>query len=990
MSTNLLLRRSRNLLLSSVAIVAGVGLASPSLAQTSTTTPPSAAEQAAEPELVVVTGSRLLRKGDTSPSPISTITAADIQVSGVTSIADLINRNPALGVPVGQFSFTLSPEATGISVLNLRNLGTDRSLTLVNGNRQVSSVVNSSIVDTFTIPTPLIARVEVSTGGASVAYGADAVTGVVNFILNRKFEGFAVTGQTGATSEGDGENQDLTAVYGINFADGRGNLSFSASYGTSGEIRAQAREWGRRAGFFGANPANTGPTDGIPDQIRYPDRRVPSTNETGLLLGAFTGEQFAFTPSGQLTTFNPGLVLAGISSGGDGFDFNLLRQIQNPNERGVVGVFVNYELTPQHTLSFDARYSVVQAEVLFQPTGDFYQFLDGTRGFFDISPQNPFLPSDPRLTALFAANPVFPAIGLNRSGVLFSKLANDAGYRSFETDRRTFQGNIALEGKLPFRDWRYNASYQYGKTTNEQVQTNSRISSRFVLAVDAVSDVNGVVPGNARGAPACRATVAAYTANPNGSSNAVINACKPLNIFGTGNSSQAARDYVGTNLTQNQELSQQVLSVNVTGSLFELPAGPVTMAAGVQSRQERSGFNADEISLSGDNFEGQVSPFKGSYSVNEVYSEISVPLLRNKTFARELTLEGGLRYSDYDTIGDTTTWRVGGSYVPVTGLRLRAAYAVAVRAPNIGELFTPTSRANFGVTDPCDRSQLTFGPNPTRRRANCLVLTGANFADPQIGVTKSGTASGNPNLTEETAKTTTAGFVFTPGRFGNFRLVVDYYEIEISDAIAQQNAQGILNGCVDSFDTTTNIFCALITRNATNKTISNITVSSLNTNGFLTTGVDFEASMRFPIARFGKNTSLALSLQGGNLLKLQTLAGIGATPVESKGTIGAPTWRLNGTATLNVDKLSFSLTTRWTDDALFASGETAEARSPRKLKGGAFYDIQANYAFSDRLGLFAGINNVANREPEFTFSNFVLQNSDLSGRYLYGGFRYGF
>ena len=946
-----------------------------------------------EENAIIVTGSRLARDIDAAtPNPVSVITSQEIENSGVTSIADLVNRNPALGRPFGQDTPTRSGEALGASIFNLRNLGANRSLTLVDGFRQVSGVVNSSAVDTFTIPIPLIERVEVSTGGASVAYGADAVTGVINFVLNRNFEGLSFSGQNGITTQGDGNEYLISGAYGTNFARGRGNISIAATYSQNNEVFGTDRAWARNIGAFGLNPENTGPDDGIPDQIRFPDARVNFTNQNGILLGALNGQQLTFDSSGQqVRPFDPGLNIGGgNSSGGDGFDFELIQQLRNPAERFVISGFANYDVTANHQLTLDVRYSEVKATAADQPTGDFYSFLDGEGGFFTISPDNPFLPSDPSLSALFAANPAIPVAGLTNSSVLYSRFSNDDGNRELRTDRQTIQINAGLNGRLPIGDLRYASTYQYGRTENFVESANNRVSSRYALAVDAVTDVSGVVPGNSPGDPACRATLAAFTASPSGSSNPAINDCRPLNIFGQGNSSLEARDYVGAVLTRDQTLTQHVASFDATGSLFELPAGDVDLAFGFQYRSERSSDVPEELFQSGDTFDGAATPSRGSYDVAEAYAEVSVPLLSEQPFAHELRVEGGARISEYSSIGTTFTWSAGGVYAPIEALRIRGSYSVAIRAPNIGELFRPETQAFLAVQDPCDASQITFGIDPDQRAANCQSLVGAGFTDPAVGQTKGGVLSGNPDLSEETSTSFTAGFVFAPKNFGNLVLNVDYYDIRIEDAVAQQSAQGILNGCVDNFETTDNEFCDLVTRSPATGQITNIQVSSLNVASLESRGIDFAANMRFPIPSFGETSSLGLNLQGTHLLALETVSGIGATPVDSAGSPDVPTWRINGTATLNVDKFSLAWTTRWTNSVAIAAGVTDEAFSPARLGGGAFHDVQARFNLDRGIQFYVGANNIFEREPDDTFSRFPLLSGDIIGRFVYAGFRADF
>jgi outer membrane receptor protein involved in Fe transport len=934
-------------------------------------------------EEILVTGSRLIERQLDAPTPTTTVTAHDIEASGVTSIADIVNRIPALGVPFGRYSQTGGADETGTSVLNLRNLGAQRTLVLINGERQVSSVINTSEVDTFTIPTILVKRVDVSTGGASVAYGADAVTGVVNFIMKDSFDGAELQTQYGQTAPyHDGRDKNIAALLGRNFADGRGNATLALSWDQTGQIEGLDRKWDYYEFVYGPNPAYQG-QPGTPVQIGYSPAIWNITNSTGILFGTDTGQEYTFNKAGQLAPYNVGNQIGstGFSTNGGGEPAATFQQIENPSRRWVADGRMHFDFAAGQRAFATFNFADVSTRTNYQDTGVFGVFVDPTYSGVGsiITPNNPFLPRDPLLTTFFAANP---------DGVVLSKLGDDTGLRQFVVDRKTYQSSAGLQGTLPFKDFTYKAFVQYGRTDSDFLITNDYLSSRYFLAFNAVTDTAGVVPGDQPGAPACAATVAAYTASSKGSTDPDVNACKPLNLFGFGNESQAALNYIHTNLDRKQSIEQQMAAVRLNGTLFSLPAGPVSTAAGVEWRRESSQDLPDATYIAGNNYDGQIFPSGGHYSVYEAYLETVEPLLADLPGAKELRLEDGVRFSHYDDVGNTTTWRGGLVWAPVQDLRLRSEYAVAVRAPNIGELFAPNIPTFFGVTDPCDGNMIAAAPNPALRATNCQALgLNGSYHDPLSGIAKPGEFSGNAQLVPEQAQTLTAGAVLQPRFVPRLVITADWYRINLTKAIEQQNAQDILNACVDNFASINNPYCALITRSTTNGRITNIKVTNLNVASIETRGVDLSTAYSVPLRlpRIDNAGTLNVQLSATWLGQLDSVGGVGAHVVSFVAATGAPRWKGNLFTSYERGPLEVNWTAYGSSKAFFAVTNPS-AYSPAVLPSQAFHDVRIRWRAGFNTDFYLGVNNLFNAQPRYGFVSFPISDTSARiGRFMYVG-----
>jgi outer membrane receptor protein involved in Fe transport len=961
-----------------------------------------------ELEEIIVTGSKLVRPDAQAPIPVTSINAADIQVSGVTMISDYLRELPVFGINAGRTTETSGADSAkplstaGTERLNLRDLGVDRTLVVVDGRRHVGSTAGSTAVDVASIPTALIERVEISTGGASTAYGADAIAGVVNFILKKNFDGVQIDSKYGDSEQGGGENTYLALTVGSNFAQNRGNAVFSASYNDIGGILGSQRKYLTDRWGFVANPLDTGPNDGIPAQVLRSGTRFSNLlNHQGSSFGLLDGSQLIFNNDGTTRPFNygdPASTVVGSVVGGDGLDPVVNANVATPMTRKSIFGSVNYALTDKVNLFVEGKSYLSDAQVISPALLDAITYPENGELFL-IHADNPFLPAGDALLQQQLAN--------NFGLITMSRWHDDFPLREADIQRTLNRFIAGVEGETGFKDWKFEIHGQYGRTDEEYREFNNRDPRRFRLASDAVTDVTGIT-GVAPGSPVCRATLTAFQAG--GTTDPDLLACRPVNLFGRGNESPESLDYFLIDLLTNKSLEQTVGSASLNGSLFDLPAGPVSFAFGLEYRKETSESIPDANQQSGKTFTGTTPAVKGSYDVSEAYLETRLPLLKDKPFAELLAIEGGFRASDNSVTGSSNSWRGGGEWAPVRDIRFRGMYAKSVRAPNVGELFTPQAPAISVPEDPCLAENVAGGPDPARRLANCTAILAPYGLDPLtyvlnpnfVGFAFGGVGGGNPNLEEETATSITYGVVFNPRFLPNLTLSVDYYDIVIDDVIISPTPPSLADGCVDNFDTPDNELCGLITRDNDPTSlgfgaIKSVNITTRNLAKLSTSGIDFQADYNWRIGPGALNARIIANYIDSYKQKQLESA------VHEDELVGGPRLpEIRGGLQLgyNTESLSLSYQIRYIDGVRFAAVEAlnpVETTDPYTVGSETISDINAAYRF-DASGfswqVTLGIDNVFEEEPppgtrtgRFTGGSPYY---DPIGRFYYGGVKVSF
>lgn len=883
-------------------------------------------------EKIQVTGSRISRQGAIAPSPVTVLSGESLMNTGALNIGEVLNELPALAntyslANSGQFIGT-----AGLNILDLRGMGVDRTLVLVDGKRHVSSSAGSAAVDTNTIPTSWIERVEIITGGASAVYGADAVTGVVNFVLKKNIEGFDISATRGYANDNDYKNEKYQASYGLNFDNDRGNVAVSAEYNSQNRLNALDNPWTATSYRNMSYESIMGVerTEEQLDSLAYPDD-IYTANAGYYAInnrGVF-GDNLdqTFNSDGSRENLYLGDSVDGLACAGP-CDFYNLRQftdLQPAFDRTNFNIKGNYDVNDQTQVYASAKFSRTRAESLGQPA---FFFFDNENV---ISRNNGFLTD--------SVADYMDANGLE--SIQVNRMMADLGRRTENDTRETYRYVVGVEGV--FADyWEYEAFLNYGKTDLERANSNNMIMANYFNALNAVAQEDGTI------------VCADEEARQNG--------CQPVNIMGFGAPSQAAIDYINTTSVGTSTIEQLNAGGTVSNSgIYELPAGYVGVAAGVEYRKEESEINEPENAAG--TFFNALGEDKGYYEVSEVFAEVTAPLLFDLPGVELLTVDGAIRIADYTSIGNATSWKLGLDWQVVEDLRLRATRSSALRAPNIGELFGEASQTFFTVDDPCREENLANLADDELRRNNCAALgVPVGFNSNYDSQTLEGETGGNRALGAEQSTSETIGLVYQPSWFEGFTATVDYWKIKLTDAIATVGAQTIVDRCVDSQTGINNEYCGLIDRNGASE-ITLIRSYALNLAGQEAEGVDFEFGYDFDALGGAVRTNLiATYLDERKEFPFQD------DPTDFyqyAGTAGEAEWQ--GTFTLNYDRGDWqgSWKTRYIDEvSLYDNQELARNPNPSSRMSFASYavtDVTVAYNFDNGVSATVGVDNLFNR-----------------------------
>jgi iron complex outermembrane receptor protein len=926
----------------------------------------AASAQDAALEEVVVTGSRIVRDGYTAPTPVTVATTEQLQRTAPGSIPDGLNQLPQFTGSKGtQNTGNQATNANSGNYLNLRGLGPVRNLVLLDGARIPPTSFDGS-VDTNVIPQALVQRVDVVTGGASAAYGSDAISGVINFILDTRYNGIKGKVQAGISGHGDDESYGASIAGGADVLGGRGHVLFSAEhYQRDGlprnEMRARGDEWWAEVGngkeatpYRNARPVfyQTGTFGTV-----FPFAVNNSRNAGNPLAG------YHFLPDGTLVPFNPGVTPAGSSNigiGGDGSPSigHSLTGSQRTDQ--LFGRF-DYELTDNIRAFAQLTFSESRNE--FVTIGSGTQTND-----FWIYAENPFLPTWAQ-TAL-AATP-----GRRVSG---GRIHADQPFKRVNTlnDVYTFLGGF--EGTIADYNWK--ATYAHGDSRVRSSHSGNFEQRRWYAALDAVRGPNGNI--------VCNITVT----NPG-----LMDDCIPINIFGANSPTAANWAYISQ--VSQYQVSQQmdIVAGEISGDLFTLPAGPVSFAAGAEYRKQKleQTSNSDPaVPTSTLGLRANVNPTinkynstnvglaSGEFNAKEAFAEFAVPLLADLPFIQSLELNGAARYTDYSTSGGVTTWKIGVSYQPIEELRFRYTRSRDIRAPTLNELYAGEQAARGGFTD-----------DLSGRNDNLLTLR-----------------SGNPNLTPEIGDTYAVGVVWQPNYIPGFSASIDYYNIEITDAIQNLDTTEANKECIASNGTSPT--CAFIIRPYP---FNHVPTSENFPTAVRTTpfnraleyqhGIDYEVSYGMPMEWLydGSDARLDLRLVGNYNPSRKSKSSESAAPVQTGNVVTGgsayPQHRINLQANFADGPFSLSGQVRYI-------GEMKRTRTPGvfyenpTIEAVTYVDLTATYEFmvsEHKFDAFLTINNLFDKEPpllpngqpgqQYPTSQAIY---DVVGRYFTTGLRFEF
>lgn len=959
------------------------------------------AQQAAAPQVtekverLEVTGSRIRSISADSASPLQVITSADIAASGATNVQELLLKNPTMGTPtISRTNSNFSTASAGVSTIDLRNLGTQRTLVLVNGRRYVAGVPGDSAVDLNTIPTAFIERIELLTGGASSTYGSDAVAGVVNIIMKRDFEGVAFDGQYGESEKSDDKKHKFDLTFGTSGAGGKANLMGHIGYSKQGAVYSRDRE--RSA----VDQASTGAfVTGEPADLFNITRPFFSSfaPQGRFFPRAGTGGSRTFDAQGNLIPFSTNGPL-GDGVGATGFNRSAFRTIAIPTERYLFAGKGDYALSENHNAFFEGTYASTKTTTVLEPfplsSVDIFPATAGkVAAEFMVNGvvrRNPLVP-----TALYNILTDSDGDGLRDYG--FTRRLSEVGNRGNVADRDTFRIATGFKGTLA-KTWDYDAFVAYGSTKESQVSSGQVNVLNFRSALEAVPDVDDVNGNGNRTEAVCR------------DANAREQGCVPINVFGFNSISPAALRYVTAPGLLATFTSQKLWGATITGQPFTLPGGPLGVAGGFEYRKEFSRSEFDPLQQAGLNAGNAIPRTEGSFDVKEAFAEVRVPLLKNQPFAKSLSLTAAVRAGDYSTVGNTLSWNAGLEWGPTSDLKLRATSAVSTRAPNINELFSPPSQ-DFptGLVDPCIGVTAT---STTPSSAACRAAAGvsANIADSggrftqtqadQQGI--SGFNRGNPNLGEEKGRSQTVGMVFTPTSvplLKNVAFTVDYFNIKIKDAIVSTPRQFILDQCYGGNAS----FCQFITRRAVSSgpnsagSLSFIDSAVTNSGDYVTEGIDLTVAYSDKVGPGRLNARLAWThLLEGYLTPLP-----GAPRDPFMGEIGAPKDKVS--LTLGYNWGAWGITSQTTfigksslDDTFLAGFDVA----PGSVGVGSKVYNDFQFTFTARkTQLYLGIDNAFGTKPPPIISGLPGNDTgaetdagtyDAIGRRYYAGVRINF
>jgi iron complex outermembrane recepter protein len=912
-------------------------------------------------EVVVVTGSRLNTANNRSISPVQVIGADEIRASGNIDLDEILKQQNQFLPSNGATTNPSLLESHGASTIDMRGLGQNRTLVLINGLRATPNGFRNS-VDTNVIPSTLIKRVEYLTGGAAAVYGADAVSGVTNFILNDKYEGLEISTSGNQAQSGDAQNFTIGATGGVNFFNDRANITAHVSYSERGLLERTDREWA-----------------------------LPEVNDAGAFLALFptaggsftrlTGTTAATTP---LFAYNRGGALGTTS---DTEAFSRFEAFINPQERWNASVFGRFEVSKQLEFYVRGFYSVIdntsqQVPVRSNSKAAAQDVL--------IRRDNPFI--TPQIAAALAGqfNLNFAGTGAGTDAVRLrvAKTLTELGPLTDTTERTYSQLVFGAKGSLT-DSLRYEVSYVTGENVEEVNRTGWGTIARFQQAVTATT-VNGQA--------AC--------VDPS-------NGCVPFNLFGPNAASKAAVDFITGDTSEvfnERNREQDVFAATLTGDtigVFELPGGPIGWVLGYEKREEYGNSKFGPNAATGLNLHTQGARgliLEARYDISETYAELRLPLVKDLPFIASFDLEGAIRFSEHSQAGDYDTSKIGFNWRLNENFRVRAAQQTVVRGANIGELFTSAANANpitGNVTDPC-ADPATSGADAALCRATGAPAPG--YSAVLVGATA--LQGGDPTIRPETGETITYGFVFTPQFIPGLSVVVDYYKITLDDAIGTISPQQTMELCYVIRKDASSIFCQNIARNPTSGLISQIKQGDTNITLLETSGYDFSIyyNARLPAQLPGERINIAYT--GGivdtfirqatpfNLI-FDCAGGWGGGTCSDAGTgiRAIPEFRSNLAISWINGPLSLRTSWRYQGDVQFLQTNIAPAlpntNRVQKIKAYDYFDLGVSYRFNDNLRGSFTISNIFDTEPPILGSNQQDANT-LPNQYDIIGRRFGF
>jgi iron complex outermembrane receptor protein len=920
-----------------------------------------------EPESIVVTGSRIVRPDLESIVPVAVVGREDLQNDAAINIQDTLAEMPQFGIGTTRTNSNFLTSANGVATLNLRNLGANRTLTLVNGRRFIGGIAGTTAVDVNNIPTEFVERVETITGGASSIYGSDAIAGVVNFILRDRIEGFSVRTQYNLSGRGDNPRYYASLTGGETFLDDRLSVIGHISYDKDEGLRSLKRD--------------------ISDQ----DCGTPFGNAAGLICGP--DSYSIFGAQGQFYFNSPTNTIPGTPSfsfdqnnnlilgRGAGFNRNAERYISVPVERILSSVIATFDITDSLELFAEGTYSKVKSRSSLEPSAIGIGRVGAADVTQSIAIDNPFIPAAIQAIIAQRNSDADPANDI--TGISAQRRFNEVFDRSNRNDRDVYRIAAGLRGDFG-GGWNYDLSYIYGRF-EDHTESETAVRSRIANAIDAIRLPNGQI--------VCRSEAAR------------AEGCAPLNLFGYGSASPEASAYVQSDTPRSLDVTNQqhVVSASISGSPFALWAGDIGIAAGVEYRKESVFADNDPLTNAGQNIGNITQDLRGEFDVREAFAEVNIPLLKDQ-LVNYLGLIGAVRVSDYSTIGTVWSWNAGAEFEPFAGLRFRGVYASANRAPNLSELFTQPNETFATITDPCNGVTATNDAAGYGNACRAIPAIAAEIAARGVfNYTLSqqqqinGFTGGNTELNEETAKTITLGAVITPVQIPGLSLTVDYFDIEVDGAIATLGRQFSVQQCLLQGSA---VFCDNVIRGADGRIVT-VNGQLINVSTIETAGID--ANLRYD-RRIGENDRINFTLAYSHLFHFRNQGNPVAPVVDFAGSAGQAEDRF--TARVAYTTGPFTASWQATHQSKVVHSVTFTNTNPDLLEMNnipafTYHDIQLRYDLDSQpsFSIYGGVDNLFDKQPPFlpsppfasiTGTETQADVYDPIGRRFYIGVRVGF
>ncbi|GAA0816714.1 TonB-dependent receptor [Colwellia asteriadis] len=929
--------------------------------------PTFAAEEVAEEkvERIQITGSKIKRIGELSPTPVTVISGDAFVKAGITNVADLLSELPAAAVGISPETSNNNIYANGLNTTDLRGLGSSKTLVLVNGRRFVAGSPGSSSVDLNNIPTAMVDRMEITTGGASAIYGSDAVAGVVNIITKKSFDGIEVDASGSIPTEDGGEESYLS----LTFGDEGEKSSFIAniSYAKQEQLAGHQRDFLVNGPIAYDTPDNVDNEDGIPR------RSVWKKGNTKLGYYSPTGDFFMadghyiFADDGTIRPFEQNDTLpASLTPGsrntnyfageGDGYHFLDNKYVRTPLERLNVTTQYNYNINDDHTMSFEFLYSDTSAygesSPIFKATS-----LRADNAFFSDETQQ-----------FFADRDVSSFTAYNTTDVL--------GHRKYEQDRSTVRAALSFEGIIS-DDWSYDAYIQKGQVSQITTWHGEMLTQNYENAIDAVN-WNGEIVCADR--------------NDAGEVIGAKSGCSPINLWGKNLASQEALDYVGTTAMRDATIDQMSAAVTVSGDLFELPAGTVASAFSLEYREEESTTRPDSGIQGGIIFGNQSASSAGKFDVIEAAVEVSVPLITDSVIADDIFLELAYRYMDYSSTGNDYAYKVGLTYILNDEFTMRGNVSRSVRAPNITELYSPGSQTFASFSDPCGQGAIDNASAEKKGNVerNCRadgIPVNWEPSDDWKRTNNSGFVSGNAELTNEVADDYTIGFVYNPSFIEGLGLTVDYWSFEFDNEISYPDDRTIAKKCYES-ESLDNLYCTLIERTAGTYEIDNFLVRPINSASSKMSGLDLEVNYAVETS-FGNFSPRLIATYNESREGNDT--GFEEDFYIEDGEQRFPKWKASFITNYAYEDLSLTLKINYRASTVEDNEWDAEQNNYNDIHSYTTFDLTGRYQVTDALEVRAGILNMFDRTPPANpFSYDEGEFYDLFGQRITLGVNYKF